>query len=515
MSIADPGANLGFSTGGAKDIGNFRENIKNNYKPQVSDITYEGIFYDYYFDTTPKEQAVQLFEPSYNTSTSVNPITGENEYFMSVGFNSNIKESDFKRKNLNLTVVIDISGSMNSPFNRYHYGGNKPTDDEYSKVNKIELACKVIAEMTKLLKDDDRLAVVVFNNEAKIAKPMRLVKNTKMKAIRKHIRNITANGGTNFYAGMQKATELYEDLKDADVTKYENRIIFITDAMPNVYNTSEHSMLGLLAANAIERIHTTVIGVGIDFNTELIKHITRVKGANYYSVHSYKDFKKRLYDEFDFMVTPYVFDLSLEFESDSYSIAKIIGSPEADLSTGEIMKINTLFPSPTTDGRSRGGLVLLKLNKLNDESEKISLKCSYKNREEKSFMNEKTITSFSDKQGNPAGIRKGVLLSRYVDVMHHWINNDDYCVSYDTDKKDDWVIGTGNTRIQFLPRSKWERSGTRLLVEEDQRQLFRKFKKHLKKEYKVIKDKDLKREIKLLDYLIDWEVETHDSDDED
>ena len=42
---------LGLSTGGAKDINNFRENIRNNYLPLPTDITYEGLFYDYYFDT--------------------------------------------------------------------------------------------------------------------------------------------------------------------------------------------------------------------------------------------------------------------------------------------------------------------------------------------------------------------------------------------------------------------------------------------------------------------------------
>ena len=42
---------IGYSTGGAKDINNFRDNIDNGYFPLAQDITYEGIFYDYYFDT--------------------------------------------------------------------------------------------------------------------------------------------------------------------------------------------------------------------------------------------------------------------------------------------------------------------------------------------------------------------------------------------------------------------------------------------------------------------------------
>lgn len=42
---------IGFSVGGAKDINDFRENIRNNYLPIVTDLSYEGLFYDYFFDT--------------------------------------------------------------------------------------------------------------------------------------------------------------------------------------------------------------------------------------------------------------------------------------------------------------------------------------------------------------------------------------------------------------------------------------------------------------------------------
>ena len=33
-------------------------------------------------------------------------------------------------------------------------------------------------------------------------------------------------------------------------------------------------------------IHTTLVGVGLDFNTDLVERISKVRGANYFSVHS-------------------------------------------------------------------------------------------------------------------------------------------------------------------------------------------------------------------------------------
>ena len=55
---------LGFSVGGSKDINNFRENVANGYLPIPTDVTYEGLFYDYYFDTGKTEECGELFCPA-------------------------------------------------------------------------------------------------------------------------------------------------------------------------------------------------------------------------------------------------------------------------------------------------------------------------------------------------------------------------------------------------------------------------------------------------------------------
>lgn len=44
-------------------------------------------------------------------------------------------------------------------------------------------------------------------------------------------------------------------------------------------------------------------GVGLDFNTQLVEAISKVKGANYFSVHTPGEFRRRLVDDFDFAVT--------------------------------------------------------------------------------------------------------------------------------------------------------------------------------------------------------------------
>src|SRR6056297_1408552 len=367
-------SNIGLSAGGAKDVNNFRDNIENDYLPLTTDITYEGLFYVYYFDTGATEECEDLFCPSYTTAVSPDPFSEEEDYYLSVGLNSGLEAEDFERKKLNLVVVLDISGSMGSAFNKYYYDrfGNKQEleiEEEEMDKSKMEVAAKSINSLLTHLKDEDRFGMVLFDNSSYLAKPLNLVENTDMEAIKDHISELKPRGGTNMSAGMKEASKLYEDKKNINQEEYENRVIFLTDAMPNLGEVGEESLLGITRDNSQDKIYSTLIGIGVDFNTELTEAITKIRGANYYSVHSPEQFRKRMDEQFEYMVTPLVFDLNLTLDSQGYDILKVYGSPEADEATGEIMKVNTLFPSQTKEDETRGGLVLLKLKKLSDDPE--------------------------------------------------------------------------------------------------------------------------------------------------
>ena len=86
------GGTIGLAAGGAKDIGNFRENIRNDYLPLPTDVTYEGLFYDYFFDTGQVEPADKLYSPSYSFAVTRDPFSGQTEYYLSVGLNSGLKD---------------------------------------------------------------------------------------------------------------------------------------------------------------------------------------------------------------------------------------------------------------------------------------------------------------------------------------------------------------------------------------------------------------------------------------
>jgi len=196
------GSGVGFSAGGAKDINNFRDNIENGYLPIPTDLQYEGLFYDYYFDTGQTQDCDDLFCPSYSTAVSEDPMSDETDRYMTVGLNSGLEEVE--RKKLNTVVVLDISGSMGSSFNEYYYDrfGNRQEVENYTGERKVEVATDVVASMTEHLEEDDRFGMVLFNSEANVAKPVRDVGDTDMDAIRGHIRELQAGGGTRMSAGM-------------------------------------------------------------------------------------------------------------------------------------------------------------------------------------------------------------------------------------------------------------------------------------------------------------------------
>ena len=505
--------NMGFSTGGAKDTNNFRENIKNGYFPISTDITYNGLFYDYYFDTGEKTESKYLFSPSYSLAISKDPISLKNEYYMTVGLNSNIKQSDFKRKKLNLVVVLDISGSMSSPFYSYYYDcfskdkKDRVESDDYKK-SKMEIANESVNILIDQLKAYDRLGIVLFDDQAKIFKQIELVSEMNIKKTKKKISEIRVMGGTNLGAGYTTGTKLLEKFKDSKKSEYENRIILITDAMPNFGTTSTKGLLSYIEDNSKMGIYTTFIGVGVDFNTKLIEEISDVKGANYYSVHNSKEFKERMGEQFEFMVTPLVFDLNLNLRSDDYAIEMVYGTDSANGLKGSLMKVNTLFPSKTSEtGEVKGGVVLVKLKEKNEmKNGELKLEVSYKDRNGKEYKNNQIINFNKNKTEEfyeNSGIRKAIVLTRYVNALKSWI-------LYERSSNKVFMIETSKgifdityTELEIMKiLGEHERMSVELKISEEYKKILKNIKEYILKENKEIKDDTFDKEIEILDLLI-------------
>jgi len=508
-AVASQSSNIGFSVGGApKDINSFRLNIENHCQPQIESISFIGIFNDYYFDTNPlpveendmfegmsmsqndEKEDLPIFYPSYSctkcivpqcvattnnykqqsffdmiqTNDTLDTVQCNEEYYLTVGLNSNIKESDFKRKRLNLCVVLDISGSMGSSFSNNSYGSSR---------TKMRVANECLLLLLTHLTPNDRFGLVLFDTSAENRIDMQLMSQIKMEQI-DQILDIKERGGTNFEVGYRAGIKMYDNILEEK--EYENRLVFLTDAHPNEGATDSNSLLNLVS-NAANRhknkVYTTFVGVGLDFNANLVSKIINVRGANQFSVHTNKEFKKRLSDEFDYFVSPMVFNLSLSLFCEGAkggAIDKVYGSDNIDIENGEIMKIKTLFPSPPNDdGDIKGGIILIKLKQQNIQKNlPYFCEVSFEDKWGKIVTNKQQIylnQSHKSEYFANLGVRKGILLVRYVKLIQDWIQNEN---------------------------------------QEKYKKMFKAFKEYFEKEMKFIRDKSLKQEVKILNSLINW-----------
>jgi len=492
-------AELGLTAGGASNVADFRRNVQEGFLPLPESLAYEGLFHNYFFDTGGSGECESLFCPSYSTAVSADPLGGETERFLTVGLDSTLDTESFERKDLNLVVVLDISGSMRESFDQYYYDrfGNRHEVEDSDNRSKMAVAKDALVTLTEQLGPEDRLGVVLFNNGASVAKPLRSVAETDMEAIRGHVReDINPGGGTNIADGMETAAEMLGEYSNADQTTTEIRQIVITDAMPNLGRTDGDGLEERLAGYAEDSIHTSFVGVGVDFNPALVDQITAVRGANYRAVHSADRFESYVGEEFEFMVTPLVFDLSVEIDAEGYDILQVYGSSAAEDATEELMHVNTLFPAPQEGGRTRGGVVLVQLDR-GDAGGDLTLRASWEDRTGESGETTRTVSFPTDspEHFDNSGVRKAVLLARYGDLLKNWLVHE----------RDPGLIPDGDG-ITVPPGAdelgQWEQRSQPLTVTSPYPDRIRTFREHFRSEMEALGDDDLSQELTTMETVL-------------
>jgi Ca-activated chloride channel family protein len=380
---------------------------------------------------------------------------------------------------------------MDSAFDEYYYDEQgRERKAETDGETKLSAATQSLCALTEQLHAEDRLGVVLYNHRAHVAKPLRDVGATDMPAIRRHIREIKAGGGTNLEDGFEAAIDMF--IEGTSSRQVERRVVFMTDMMPNTGATDEGALTDLFADAAAEGIHTTFIGMGLDANAELAEALSGIRGANHYFVHSADEFERRLGEEFDYMVTPLVYDLALELDADGYEVEAVHGSPSADATRDRLMHVGTLFPSAKQDGETRGGVVLVRLDQQRPDAD-LELVASWTERDG-SDQREQVTVSMPDSPETFAhdGVRKAVVLARYARELRMWAQD----IHARADKAtgvDDWLLSD--------QRGQHERESVPLVVPDEYADRFARFRDYLAAEKEAVADESLDQEMDLLERL--------------
>lgn len=163
------------------------------------------------------------------------------------------------RPPLNLAVVLDKSGSMTGA--------------------KLEKTKQAAMQLVDRLAPDDIFSLVIFSDEAEVLVPAQHVEDKE--ALKEKIESIEANGSTALYAGVNLGAQQLEDNFSG---KRINRVILLSDGLANVGPSSPRQLRRLGSDLAERGISVTTIGVGDDYNEDLMAGLAEASDANYYYV---------------------------------------------------------------------------------------------------------------------------------------------------------------------------------------------------------------------------------------
>ena len=186
-----------------------------------------------------------------------------------------------------VTLVIDRSGSMRS-----------------EKIEQVkEAALQIIAG----LKKGEAFNIIIYNNTVQWFSKKPVLKNKENEqAARAYIEGITASGGTNIHDA------LVEALGQEPMEGMLPIILFLTDGLPTVGNTSEVAIRNVVIKSNPYNRRVFTFGVGVDVNAPLLEKIAGESRAKAEFVLPKEDVEVKIGRVFKRLTGPVLADAKLE-----------------------------------------------------------------------------------------------------------------------------------------------------------------------------------------------------------
>ncbi len=249
---------------------NLRRFLNNGQKPPIDAVRIEEMI-NYFNYEYPQPKGEDPF--SINTEIASCPWN-EDHKLVHIG----LQGENIPTENLppsNLVFLIDVSGSMQS-------------------ANKLPLLKSAFKMLVEKMRDEDRIAMVVYAGAAGLVLPS--TPGSEKHKIMQALDRLTAGGSTAGGAGIKLA---YEVAKENFREEGNNRIILATDGDFNVGASSNAEMERMIEKKRDEGVYLTVVGFGMgNYKDDKMEILADKGNGNYAYIDNLQEAKKVFVNEF-------------------------------------------------------------------------------------------------------------------------------------------------------------------------------------------------------------------------
>lgn len=341
----EPGGNTNISLSGEQDFGYFRRLLENNIVPRPEQMQPDGFFAEHH-TALPQPVCGERICLQGMLGVMGNLINGNNCTMLQVGLNSPLTPDLENRPELNLAVVVDVSGSM-------------------QQAGKINFVRDGLHKMVDELRDGDRMSIITYETEVNVPFAMQEIAEHR-EELHLIINQLQAGGSTNLYDGLESG---YQQIFAHYDSGRQNRVILLSDGEPTAGETSTTAITAMSRGYNSDGIGLTTVGLGTDFNVGLMRGLAQQADGNFYFVENAAAVDEVFTEELSYFTLPVAFDLELEVLSgQDYTFARAMGAQAwQDTENGGRMEIPSVFLAHRTahddvteeGGRRGGGSALL------------------------------------------------------------------------------------------------------------------------------------------------------------